>query len=60
MRRWVEDKRLPKEQLSSSDGLHMTDGSYALLAADVAKDVLVRAAKARTGSAFSAGARASL
>jgi acyl-CoA thioesterase I len=51
MRRWVEHRRLPKEQLLSADGLHMADGGYALLAADVAKDVLLRARTARSGPA---------
>jgi lysophospholipase L1-like esterase len=51
MRRWVEHKRLPKEQLLSADGLHMADGGYALLAADVAKDILLRASRVRPGPA---------
>jgi lysophospholipase L1-like esterase len=50
MHRWVADKRLPRGELMSPDGLHMTDRSYALLAAEVAKDILIRAAKARTDS----------
>jgi acyl-CoA thioesterase I len=56
MRRWVEHKRLSKEQLLSADGLHMADGGYALLAADVAKDVLLRARRVRNEPATASSA----
>jgi acyl-CoA thioesterase-1 len=61
MRRWVEDKRIPMERLLAADGLHMTDASYELLAADMAKDVLVRATRAHPGApTASRGTRTSL
>jgi len=40
MRKWVDEKRLTSNQLLSGDGFHMTDGGYALLAREVANEIL--------------------
>jgi lysophospholipase L1-like esterase len=40
MRKWVDEKRLSSSQLLSGDGFHMTDGGYALLAREIANEIL--------------------
>jgi lysophospholipase L1-like esterase len=40
MRKWVAENRLSSSQLLSGDGFHMTDGGYALLAREVAHEIL--------------------
>jgi acyl-CoA thioesterase-1 len=43
MHRWIADRRLTRDQMLASDGLHMTDGGYALLARDVANEIIAEA-----------------
>jgi lysophospholipase L1-like esterase len=40
MRKWVAENRLSSNQLLSKDGFHMTDGGYALLAREIANEIL--------------------
>jgi lysophospholipase L1-like esterase len=40
MRKWVAESRLSSNQLLSGDGFHMTDGGYALLAREIANEIL--------------------
>lgn len=40
MHDWIREGRLTARQMLASDGLHMTDGGYALLARSVAPEVL--------------------
>jgi acyl-CoA thioesterase I len=40
MHRWIDEKLLTREQMLSPDGLHMADRGYALLARDVAEEIL--------------------
>jgi lysophospholipase L1-like esterase len=40
MRKWLAENRLSSNQLLSGDGLHMTDGGYALLAREIANEIL--------------------
>jgi acyl-CoA thioesterase-1 len=40
MRKWVDERRLSSNQLLSRDGFHMTDGGYALLAREIADEIL--------------------
>ncbi len=40
MHAWIAARLLTPAELMSGDGLHMGDGGYALLAADVGKDIL--------------------
>jgi lysophospholipase L1-like esterase len=41
MHAWIAARLLTPAELMSGDGLHMGDGGYALLAADVGRDILV-------------------
>jgi lysophospholipase L1-like esterase len=40
MQDWVEDGQLTLAQMLAPDGLHMTDGGYAMLARVIARDIL--------------------
>ncbi len=40
MRGWLRDGLIKMDQMLASDGLHMTDGGYALLAQNVAEQIL--------------------
>lgn len=40
MRDWIADAKLTRKQLFAADGLHMTDGGYALLARAAADEIL--------------------
>jgi lysophospholipase L1-like esterase len=40
MHAWLRQGLLTKSQMLASDGLHMTDGGYALLARSVAPEIL--------------------
>lgn len=40
MKQWLAEGRLSQTQLLYRDGLHMTDGGYALLATEVGKEIL--------------------
>jgi lysophospholipase L1-like esterase len=46
MHRWVAEGRISREDMIAPDGLHMTDRGYALLARDVAQEILKDAAPA--------------
>jgi hypothetical protein len=43
MHRWIAERRLARDEMLAPDGLHMTDGGYALLARDVANEIIARA-----------------
>ena len=59
MRRWIDEGRLSQTQMLAADGLHMTDGGYALLARDVAAEIIANstAAPKTAGAVAAAGAR---
>jgi acyl-CoA thioesterase I len=40
MRAWLADGRLTEDQMIAPDGLHMADAGYALLAKEVAREIL--------------------
>ena len=40
MQLWLERKQLTEAQMLSPDGLHMADGGYALLAKEIAREIL--------------------
>jgi lysophospholipase L1-like esterase len=40
MRKWVAENRLSSSQLLSGDGFHMTDAGYAMLAREIASEIL--------------------
>ena len=40
MQHWLADGLLTPAQMLAPDGLHMTDGGYAMLARVVARDIL--------------------
>jgi acyl-CoA thioesterase-1 len=40
MHRWIDEGRLTQAEMIADDGLHMRDGGYALLARDVAAEIL--------------------
>jgi acyl-CoA thioesterase-1 len=48
MHLWLASGQLTPSQLLYSDGLHMTDGGYALLAAEVGKEILALTAGGQT------------
>jgi lysophospholipase L1-like esterase len=54
MKHWLADGLLTPAQMLAPDGLHMTDGGYAMLARVVARDILGAAPRARV---MTAGAR---
>jgi lysophospholipase L1-like esterase len=58
MHQWLAEGLLPPRDLYSGDGLHMTDGGYALLATEVGKQILSLAGRAgpRASGAALAGA----
>lgn len=43
MKTWLEEGLVTYDQLLSRDGLHMTDGGYALLAKEIADEILTDA-----------------
>jgi lysophospholipase L1-like esterase len=45
MQKWVAENRLSSNQLLSGDGFHMTDGGYALLAREIANEILFAVAQ---------------
>ncbi len=47
MHAWIRDGKLAREQMLSADGLHMADGGYALLASEVASEILTGANQGR-------------
>jgi acyl-CoA thioesterase-1 len=57
MHEWLADGRLTPAQMLFHDGLHMTDGGYALLATEVGKEILALTARpgAALGGAVMAG-----
>jgi lysophospholipase L1-like esterase len=52
MRAWLANGQLTSDQMLSADGLHMTDGGYALLAREVSREILADAGRGRAMAAM--------
>jgi acyl-CoA thioesterase-1 len=52
MRAWLANGQLTSAEMLASDGLHMTDGGYALLAREVSREILVDAGHGRAMAAM--------